>query len=73
MWDNKLGNWWKSRFEHYDATIKSYASRADLLRRRGHAKSMNMQNTVEFYKALRQKLETQASISGLPVRFRSSM
>ena len=73
VWDNKPGNWWKSRFEHYDATIKSYASRADLLRRRGHAKAMNMQNTVEFYKALRQKLETQASISGLPVRFRSSM
>ncbi len=73
VWDNKPGNWWKSRFEHYDATIKSYASRASLLRRRGHAKSLNMQNTVEFYKALRQKLETRASISGLPVRFRPSM
>ena len=73
VWGDKPGNWWKSRFEHYDMTIKSYSSRASFLQRRGHAKAMNMQKTVEFYKDLRQKLETRASISGLPGRFRSSL
>jgi clan AA aspartic protease (TIGR02281 family) len=72
VWDGKPGNWWKSRFEHYDTTIKGYASRASFLQRRGHAKAPNMQKTVEFYKDLRQKLETRASISGLPGRFRPS-
>ena len=69
VWDGKTGNWWKSRFEHYDTTIKGYSSRASFLQRRGHAKAPNMQKTVEFYKDLRQKLETRASISGLPNRF----
>ena len=72
VWDGKPGNWWKSRFEHYDTTIKGYSSRASFLQRRGHAKAPNMQKTVEFYKSLRQKLETRASISGLPGRFRPS-
>lgn len=72
VWDGKTGNWWKSRFEHYDTTIKGYSSRASFLQRRGHAKAPNMQKTVEFYKDLRQKLETRASISGLPNRFRPS-
>ena len=72
VWDGKPGNWWKSRFEHYDTTIKGYTSRASFLQRRGHAKAPNMQKTVEFYKDLRQKLETRASISGLPNRFRPS-
>jgi clan AA aspartic protease (TIGR02281 family) len=72
VWDGKPGNWWKSRFEHYDTTIKGYSSRASFLQRRGHAKAPNMQKTVEFYKDLRQKLETRASISGLPGRFRPS-
>lgn len=69
VWDGKSGNWWKSRFEHYDTNIKSYSSRANFLQRRGHAKAANMLQTVEFYKSLRQKLETRASISGLPGRF----
>ena len=72
VWDGKPGNWWKNRFEHYDTTIKGYTSRASFLQRRGHAKAPNMQKTVEFYKDLRQKLETRASISGLPNRFRPS-
>ena len=72
VWDGKPGNWWKSRFEHYDTTIEGYASRASFLKRRGHAKAPNMQKTVEFYKDLRQKLETRALISGLPGRFRPS-
>ena len=73
VWDGKPGNWWKSRFEYYDTTIKSYTSRASLLQQRGHAKAANMQQTVEFYKGLKQKLETRASISGLPGRFWSSL
>jgi len=72
-WDGKSGNWWKSRFEHYDAIIASYSARASFLQRRGHEKALNMQKTVEFYKNLRQKLLTRASISGLPDRFRSSL
>ncbi len=72
VWDGKPGNWWKSRFEHYDTTIKGYSSRASFLQRRGHAKAPNMQKTVDFYKKLRQKLETRASISGVPARFRPS-
>ncbi len=72
-WDGKSGNWWKSRFEHYDTIIKSYSTQASFLQRRGHEKAPNMQKTVEFYKNLRQKLQTRASISGLPLRFRSSL
>jgi clan AA aspartic protease (TIGR02281 family) len=72
VWDGKPGSWWKNRFEHYDTTIKGYSSRASFLQRRGHAKAPNMQKTVEFYKDLRQKLKTRASISGLPNRFRPS-
>ena len=68
-WDGKSGNWWKSRFEHYDTIIKSYSTQASFLQRRGHEKAPNMQKTVEFYKNLRQKLQTRASISGLPLRF----
>jgi clan AA aspartic protease (TIGR02281 family) len=72
VWDGKPGNWWKSRFEHYDTIIKDYSSHASFLQGRGHTKAPNMQKTVEFYKDLRQKLETRASISGLPNRFRPS-
>lgn len=72
VWDGKSGNWWKSRFEHYDTTIKSYSERAGFLQRRGHEKAINMKKTVEFYKALFQELQTRASISGLPANFRSS-
>jgi clan AA aspartic protease (TIGR02281 family) len=73
VWDGKSGNWWQSRFEHYDSIIKSYSSRADFLKRRGHEKASNMQKTVDFYQKLRQKLKTRASISGVPDRFRSSL
>ena len=69
VWAGKPGNWWKNRFAHYDINIKSYSSRASFLQRLGHAKASNMQKTVEFYRNLRQKLETRASISGLPDRF----
>jgi clan AA aspartic protease (TIGR02281 family) len=72
VWDGKPENWWKSRFEHYDTIIKGYSSRANFLQRRGHAKAPNMQKMVEFYKDLRKKLETRASISGLPNLFRPS-
>ena len=70
VWDDKPGTWWKSRFEHYEKTIKSYSSRASFLLRRDHKKAFNMQSTVEFYKHLLQKLENRASISGLPASFR---
>jgi clan AA aspartic protease (TIGR02281 family) len=73
VWDGKSGNWWRGRFEHYDSIIKSYASRASFLKRRGHVKAVNMQKSVDFYKNLRLKLQTRASISGLPDRFRSSL
>lgn len=73
VWDDKPGNWWKNRFEHYQMTIKSYSSRADFLLRRGHEKALNMQKTVELYKDLLKKLETRASASGLPGRFRPSL
>lgn len=69
-WDGKSGNWWKSRFEHYDTTIKNYSTQAGFLQRRGHEKAPNMQKTVDFYKSLHRKLLTRASISGLPDRFR---
>ncbi len=69
-WDDKSGGWWKSRFEHYDKTIKSYSSRASFLLRHGHKKALNMQKTVELYKSLLQKLESRASIFGLPASFR---
>ena len=72
-WDGKPGSWWLSRFEHLDEVIKSYSARASFLQRRGHAKTVNMQKTVEFYRNLRRKLQTKASISGLPEKFRTSL
>jgi clan AA aspartic protease (TIGR02281 family) len=72
-WGGKPGNWWQSRFEHYDSLIKSYSSHASFLKRRGDQKAVNMQKTVSFYKNLRKKLLSRASISGLPDRFRSSL
>ena len=72
-WDGKPGSWWLSRFEHLDKAIKSYSARASFLERRGHTKAVNMQKTVEFYRNLRQKLQTRASISGLPEKFRTSL
>ena len=72
-WDGKSGNWWKSRFEYYDTTIRNYSARASFLKRRGHEKALNMQKTVDFYQNLRRKLQARASISGLPERFRSSL
>lgn len=72
-WDDKSGDWWKSRFEYYDRTIKSYSSRANFLLRHGHKKALNMKNTVELYKDLLHKLETRAFISGLPASFRPQL
>ena len=72
-WDDKPGNWWKSRFEHYDKNIKNYSSRANFLVRNGHKKALNLKNTVELYKDLLHKLETRASISGLPPSFRPEL
>ena len=71
-WGGKSGNWWKSRFDYYNTTIKNYSAQASLLQRRGHAKFLNLQKTVDFYKNLRRKMQVQASISGLPGRFRAS-
>ena len=73
VWDGKSGNWWKSRFEYYDTTIRNYSARASFLKRRGHEKALNMQKTVDFYQNLRRKLQARASIFGLPERFRSSL
>ena len=72
-WDDKPGDWWKSRFEHYDKNIKNYSSRANSLLRNGHKKALNLKNTVELYKDLLHKLETRASISGLPPSFRPQL
>ena len=69
-WEGKSGNWWKSRLDYYDTSIKGFFNRARQMQRKGHRKAANMMKTAEFYKDLRQKLETRALISGVPERFR---
>ncbi len=69
-WEGKSGNWWKSRFEYYDSSVRNFVSRAKQMQRRGHQKATNMLKTAEFYKDLRLKLETRAMISGVPEQFR---
>ncbi len=69
-WGGKPGNWWKSRFEYYETSVKSFSNRANQMQRRGHEKAANMLKTAEFYKDLRQNLESRAMISGVPQQFR---
>lgn len=69
-WEGKSGTWWKSRFDYYDTSIRGFSKRAKQMQRRGHKKAANMLKTAEFYKDLRQKLETRAMISGVPENFR---
>lgn len=71
-WDGKPGNWWKSRFNHYDETVEGYSARANLLKQQNHKKALNLEKTVDFYKDLRKKLLIRASAFGLPDRFRPS-
>ena len=69
-WGGKPGNWWKGRFEYYDSSIKGFARRAKQMQRKGHQKAGNMTQTAEFYKDLKQKLQSRAMIAGVPERFR---
>ncbi|MFT4578014.1 MAG: clan AA aspartic protease (TIGR02281 family) [Nitrospinales bacterium] len=69
-WGGKPGNWWKGRFEYYDSSIRGFDSRAKHMQRRGHQKAGNMVKTTEFYKDLKQKLESRAMIAGVPAQFR---
>ena len=73
LWGGRSGNWWKGRFEHYETIIKNYAARAGFLKRNGHPKAPNLENTVKFYESLRHRLQLKASRVGLPENFRSSM
>ena len=69
-WEGKPGNWWKNRFDYYDTSIKGFFNRARQMQRKGHRKATNMMKTAEFYKELKQKLETRAMILGVPEIFR---
>jgi clan AA aspartic protease (TIGR02281 family) len=69
-WDGKPGNWWKGRFEYYNSSIRGFARRAKQMQRKGHQKAGNMVKTAEFYKDLKQKLESRAMIAGVPQNFR---
>jgi len=69
-WGGKPGAWWKGRFEYYDSSIKGFARRAKQMQRKRHQKSGNMVKTAEFYKDLKQKLQSRAMIAGVPERFR---
>jgi clan AA aspartic protease (TIGR02281 family) len=65
-WGGKPRAWWKGRFEYYDSSIKGFARRAKQMQRQRHLKAGNMVKTVEFYKNLRQKLQSRAMIAGVP-------
>ena len=69
-WGGKPGNWWKGRFEYYDSSIKGFDRRAKQMQRKGHQKAGNMVKTAEFYKDLKQKLQSRAMIAGVPEHFR---
>ena len=69
-WEGKSGNWWKNRFDYYDTSVKGFFNRARQMQRNGHRKATNMMKTAEFYKDLKQKLETRAMILGVPEIFR---
>ena len=69
-WGGKPGAWWKGRFEYYDSSIRGFSRRAKQMQRRGHQKAGNMVKTAEFYKDLKQKLQSRAMIAGVPERFR---
>ena len=70
IWEGKSGNWWKNRFDYYDTSIKGFFNRSRQMQRKGHRKTKNMIKTVEFYKDLKQKLETRAMILGVPGKYR---
>jgi len=69
-WGGKPGNWWKGRFEYYASSIRGFDRRAKQMQRKGHQKASNMIKTAEFYKDLKQKLESRAMIAGVPQNFR---
>ncbi len=69
-WGGKPGAWWKGRFEYYDSSIKGFTRRAKQMQRKRHQKAGNMVKTAEFYKDLKQKLQSHAMIAGVPERFR---
>lgn len=69
-WGGKPGNWWKGRVEYYDSSIKNFDRRAKQMQRKGHQKAGNMVKTAQFYKELKQKLQSRAMIAGVPERFR---
>jgi clan AA aspartic protease (TIGR02281 family) len=69
-WGGKPGNWWKGRFEYYDSSIRGFDRRAKQMQRKRHQKAGNMVKTAEFYKELKQKLQSRAMIAGVPERFR---
>ena len=69
-WGGKSGKWWKGRFEYYDSSIRDFDRRAKQMQRKGHEKASNMVMTAEFYKDLKQKLESRAMIAGVPQNYR---
>ena len=69
-WGGKSGKWWKGRFEYYDSSIRGFDRRAKQMQRKGHQKAGNMVMTAEFYKDLKQKLESRAMIAGVPQNYR---
>jgi clan AA aspartic protease (TIGR02281 family) len=66
----KPGNRWKGRLKYYDSSVKGFARRVKQLQRKRHQKDGNMVKTAEFYKDLKQKLESRVMIAGVPERFR---
>ncbi len=71
-WDDKPGNWWKSRFDHYKKSLLSFFAQARTYKRKGHEKAGSLEKAADFYKDLKKKLLFRASTSGLPNRFRPS-
>ena len=69
-WDGKPGNWWKSRFEYYDSSIRDFDRRAKQMLNLNHKKARNMLKTAEFYKDLKLKMQSRAMIAGVPQKFR---
>ena len=69
-WGGKSGKWWKGRFEYYDSSIRDFDRRAKQMQRKGHQKASNLVMTAEFYKDLKQKLESRAMIAGVPQNYR---
>ena len=66
----KPGNGWKGRLEYYDFSVKGFARRVKQMQRKRHQKDGNMVKPAEFYKDLKQKLESRAMIARVPERFR---